>query len=494
VDHFTPGAAESGDAQCGPRLMLQVRSYQGALPAAPLARCFDAAGGTIGRGPDNALVLPDVLKTVSRVHARIDCADGAWWLTDLGSNPSRLDGRPVTPGARAPLADRGRLEIGAYVLDVTIEALACSPASGSSHDVVGLSGVAGLGKYDHAADLLVGMPPLATDALLDDPLARAAVLSGQPLPGAPFDPLFDPLGAPLRQSVQPATGHVAFAGSEHDHVPPEQFAFVPPAMAREVRQVISIPDDYDPLSDAPSGQQARSHREGSAKSVAPAAWPQPAAPASTDPTLAALLEGLGLDRSAVHERAGADLARLAGRMLRTAVSGTVNVLLSRSVLKREVRLDTTLLLQRDNNPLKFFPDGDSALQQMLNGGGSGYLPAEAALQRAFEDIRGHELAVLAGMRAALQHMLGRFDPHTLSAAPEAQAARGWLGKLPGRRKAQLWDQFAALHSELARASDDDLQALCGSAFNDAYARQAELLREGRPLNSTHSQRDDNVQQ
>jgi FHA domain-containing protein/type VI secretion system protein len=151
-----------------------------------------------------------------------------------------------------------------------------------------------------------------------------------------------------------------------------------------------------------------------------------------------------------------------------------------------------LLLQRDNNPLKFFPDGDSALQQMLSGRGRGYLPAEAALQRVFDDIRGHELAVLAGMRAALQHVLGRFDPHALSAASDAQDARGWLGKLPGRRKAQLWDQFTALYSELARASDDDLQALCGSAFNDAYERQAGLLRDGLPLTSTHSQRDDNV--
>lgn len=494
ADHFPPGAYGHDDVRPRSRLTLEVRSYQGTLPATPLGCCFDAAGGAIGRGPDNALVLPDALKTVSRVQARIDCADSAWWLTDLGSNPSRLNGRPVTAGGRTRLADRDRLEIGAYVLDVIVEALAVEPASSANHDVGGLFN---LGNRDHAEDLLgdIRMPPLATDALLGDPLAQAAVLAGAPLPGA----LFDPLGAPLRQSVQSADGRVAFAGSEHDHVSPEQFAFVPPAMAHGVQPAISIPDDYDPLNDAALGRQAHSHSVGGAdvvtpRTVASTVLAQSAAPAPTDLTLAALLEGLGIDRSAVRERSGADLGRLAGRMLRTAVSGTVNVLLSRSVLKREVRLDTTLLLQRDNNPLKFFPDGDSALQQMMSGRGNGYLPAEAALQRAFEDIRGHELAVLAGMRAALQHMLGRFDPHALSAAPEAQDARGWLGKLPGRRKAQLWDLFTALYSELARASDDDLQALCGSAFNDAYERQAGLLRDGEPLTPTHSQRDDNVQE
>ena len=88
-----------------------------------------------------------------------------------------------------------------------------------------------LANRDHAADLLGGMPPFATDALLGDPLAQAAVLAGAPLPGA----LFDPLGAPLRQSVHATDGRVAFAGSEHDHVSPEQFAFVPPETAPAVR-------------------------------------------------------------------------------------------------------------------------------------------------------------------------------------------------------------------------------------------------------------------
>lgn len=505
ADNLMPGAHEPGDEPPVTSMTLAARSYQGALPVTPIARCFEIPGGTIGRGPDNALVLPDALKTVSRVHARIDCADGAWWLTDIGSNPSRLNGRPVTPGVRTRLADRDRLEIGAYSLDVTIDARAVQHAqhTGSvDHDADALFSVS---TQDHARDLLDAAPPWGTDALLGDPLAQAAVLAGAPAPGA----LFDPLGAPLRQDVRLTDGRVAFAGSENDHVSPEQFAFVPPATAHGARDVMSIPDDYDPLSDAAIGRSEHNARSRSGNAVdgaagrtaAPDAFMQAPVPAcsaaagplaSGDATLCALLDGLGLDSSAVRERSAVELARLAGRMLRTAVTGTVNVLLSRSVLKREVRLDTTLLLQRDNNPLKFFPDGDSALHQMLSGRGSGYLLPEAALQGAFDDIRGHELAVLAGMRAALQHVLGRFDPQSLGAVCDAKDPRGWLGKLPGRRKAELWDEFTALYSELSRASDDDLQALCGNAFNDAYERQSGLLRDGHPLPLTHSQRGDNV--
>jgi FHA domain-containing protein/type VI secretion system protein len=176
-------------------------------------------------------------------------------------------------------------------------------------------------------------------------------------------------------------------------------------------------------------------------------------------------------------------------MLRTAVRGAVDVLLSRSVLKREIRVDTTLLLQRDNNPLKFFPDGDSALQQMLAGRSGGYLPAQTALQGAFDDIRRHELAVLGGMRAAIQHLLGRFDPQAIAVA---ETAHHWLDRLSARRKAKQWDRFVALHTELARASADDLQALCGSAFNDAYERQAGLRSGSQPHTFTHSQRDGDV--
>jgi FHA domain-containing protein/type VI secretion system protein len=170
-------------------------------------------------------------------------------------------------------------------------------------------------------------------------------------------------------------------------------------------------------------------------------------------------------------------------MLRTAIRGTVNVMLSRSVMKRGMGVDTTMLVPRGNNPLKFFPDGDSALAHMLRGAGAGYLAGDDALEGAFDDIRRHELAVLAGMRAAMQHLLRRFDPDVIAAE---RASRGWLDWLPGRRKAQQWDRLVALHRELMRASADDLAALCGNAFYDAYERHADGSPERAPHASSHA--------
>jgi predicted component of type VI protein secretion system len=79
--------------------------------------------------------------------------------------------------------------------------------------------------------------------------------------------------------------------------------------------------------------------------------------------LAALLRGLGLpaEAAAPARRAG----RNVGAMLREATAGTIDVLMARALTKRESRIEMTMLSPRANNPLKFFPNADGALTQML---------------------------------------------------------------------------------------------------------------------------------
>ncbi|SAK93440.1 FHA domain-containing protein [Caballeronia glebae] len=453
-------------------LTLTVDTYQGSAPDAPLACRFGVSGGTIGRGPDNTMTLPDAAKTVSRVHARIDWTEDGWRLADLGSNPSRVDGRPLASGQPARLAHGNVLEIGGYRLDVRTMERASAAAFDAPLGVHDLRGFDPLDPLDPASPF----EGAQTQAYAHDPLARAAVLADSPLPGPRFDPLAAPLGDAHSAHETPARldGHAAFAGSKSDHVPPEQFAYTPPAGAMAHAPAGGIPHDYDPLGDFALTPGAN---------AAPTPMPMPVAAndAIAESAYAALLDGMGVDAAALGARNAAEVARLAGAMLRTAVRGVVDVLLSRAVLKREISLDTTMLVQRDNNPLKFFPDGDGALAQMLRGASAGYLPAHTALEGAFDDIRRHELAVLAGTRAAMQHLLGRFDPQAIA---DADTRRGWLDRLPARRKARQWDRLVALHAELTRASADDLQALCGSAFNDAYERQANGRADAMPLASS----------
>jgi len=571
-------------------MTLAVSTYQGEPPDTPLVCRFDAAGGTIGRGPGNTMVLPDAAKTVSRVQARIDCTNDGWRLADLGSNPSRLNGRLLASGQLARLSNGDRIEVGAYRIEVStlgdvqpfdaplgmldrahgaglgeggfpLDGGALGPARAFTGGSLAadraaavtaftenrfVGGVAAAQAFTEAsphslvarevaptpslandplagngvaitrtcvvdsvspAQLLANRPlpgsiSADTHAFAEDPLARAAVLFGAPLPGAHFDPLGGPL--PGARTLPRTDGRAAFAGSASDHIPPEQFAYTPDAAAIAAATPAhrgGIPHDYDPLDDvalaarafapAPAGEprvavnvavpEARDNvtARAAANEVVNAA----SNGAATDATLAALLDGLGVDATVLRGRGAAEFAHCAGAMLRTAVRGTVDVLMSRSVMKRGMSVDTTLLVQRGNNPLKFFPDGDSALGQMLRGANAGYLTGEAALERAFDDIRRHELAVLGGMRAAMQHLLRRFDPEAIAGRDTSRGSLDWL---PGRRKAKQWDRLVALHGELVRASGDDLDALCGSAFNDAYERQADGSPDTAPHGSSHA--------
>src|SRR6267143_5166220 len=77
---------------------------------------------TIGRGPDNAIVVND--PSISTHHAQLVLVDGTYRLRDLGStNGTRVDGKPLT---EAVLRFDDRIQFGA--VDARYES---SEASGS---------------------------------------------------------------------------------------------------------------------------------------------------------------------------------------------------------------------------------------------------------------------------------------------------------------------------------------------------------------------------
>ncbi|TFW20080.1 type VI secretion system-associated FHA domain protein TagH [Duganella callida] len=234
-----------------------------------------------------------------------------------------------------------------------------------------------------------------------------------------------------------------------------------PLPEEELATIVKIPAGFDPL----------------ATLLAPV--PAPASTAADGAVLQALLNGLGLPALRPGQ-SPEQLAETVGAMLRAAVGGTMSVLMARALTKRESHIDMTMITAQANNPLKFFPDADSALAQMLGSRIPGYLPPVEALEGAFDDLRAHELAVIAGMRAALAAVVQRFDPHRLE---QRMPEPGHLDKLmPAARKARLWDRLTELYADLARDADEDLQRLFGEKFSAAYEQQVARLRA--PL-STH---------
>lgn len=472
-------------------LNLRILTYRNQPVPPGAAGRFAGAGGTIGRAPDNGLVLDDPSRYISRVHARIVFRDGAFFLEDVGSNPSVINDRPLGKGRDIMLGHGDRISIGDYQLQAVLEesfdaAPVVPPAPVNNPELP-------LFVPPPPPPPPVQLPPLdlpaapaaaVAQAVLADALAGANILDIGA--GGQFDPAgYDPLGLNLFGApAQAAPQHAA----ESDHLSPELAAFAMPApMAAAPPQPggFAIPHDYDPLADflprapAPAPVQEDATAWSAPPPVAvvtpvpPAPVAAPATPASDSEILQALLRGLGLPDLKLN-LPGAQVAENVGAMLREATAGTIDVLMARALTKKESRIDVTMLSVRENNPLKFFPNADGALTQMLTGSMAGYMPPVQAMAGAFDDLRAHELAVIAGMRAALAAVLHRFDPVQIERRLAVPTVMDKM--LASNRKAKMWDRLVELYEEIAREADDDLQRLFGEKFSEAYEEQVARLR------------------
>ena len=105
--------------------------------------------------------------------------------------------------------------------------------------------------------------------------------------------------------------------------------------------------------------------------------------------------------------------------------------------------------------------------------GGAYLPPVAAVRGGFDDLKAHQMAVMAGMQVALAALLRRFDPDTLEKRLKSQSVLDSI--LPAARKAKYWELYEELYKEIAREAEDDFQGLFGREFASAYERQVKKL-------------------
>jgi FHA domain-containing protein len=202
--------------------------------------------------------------------------------------------------------------------------------------------------------------------------------------------------------------------------------------------------------------------------------PPAAAPAAAHhELLAALLSGLDTPGLRLDTLTPETL-QLIGQLLRESMRGAVELLVARAALKREMRAEMTMIVSRENNPLKFSPTVEVALQHLLGPPAPGFMPSAAAVRDAFDDLRAHQLGVMAGMRAALEGVLGRFDPAQLEGKLTRKSAIGSL--IPSMRKARLWELFTELFAQLQTEAQDDFDELFGKAFLKAYEDQLDRLQ------------------
>ncbi|TAH48707.1 MAG: type VI secretion system-associated FHA domain protein TagH [Betaproteobacteria bacterium] len=315
-----------------------------------------------------------------------------------------------------------------------------------------------------------------------------AALAGTPLPAAKAAPVPDQVPE-LRGAYRPPAPVVpddAFLSWEQGPADRGREAPAPePEESAPVRPRVDVEVSFGAPPKAAAGQLRAD------AAVSPAAVaPQPPADVATsgavetaavalgeDATalLHAFLKGLGMPDLALPHGLTPEAMETIGRLLREATAGTLALLLARAVTKREVRAEVTMIVSRDNNPLKFSPDVEAALAHLLAPRGKGFLPPVEAMRDAYDDLRSHELGFMAGMRAALAGVLHRFDPAVLEQRLSGKSMLDSL--LPMNRRARLWDLYTELFREIASEAEDDFHALFGREFLRAYEEQVERLKE-----------------
>lgn len=202
----------------------------------------------------------------------------------------------------------------------------------------------------------------------------------------------------------------------------------------------------------------------------------PAAPSSHP--LRALFEGAALPLKDLTPMQADRMLRECGALLRAAVHG-IMMLLARGELRKEFGpAEGTMVAQLDNNPLKLMTDPNEAMEFLFDPAEDrteGFLDPVQAMGDACRDLRLHELALLAGMRAAVLGALARFDPSVI----ERELDRGAPGFSLASRKARLWETFVAHHEKLSREAREDFSQAFGRDFIGAYQAELRRLKGGR---------------
>ena len=190
----------------------------------------------------------------------------------------------------------------------------------------------------------------------------------------------------------------------------------------------------------------------------------------------AFLRGAGIPADAISAELTPELMELLGKLLANSLQGSIEQLASRSLVKQEVHADVTMVLVRNNNPLKFFPDSQTVLTQMLRKKMPGFMEPLEAVADARHDLRGHQLGVVAGTRASMRAVMERLDPAQFEAALPSP---GLLDKLaPSRRQAALWQEFVREYGAVAGEAHDQFKSVFGAAFLAAYEEEVARFNDG----------------
>lgn len=404
---------------------------------------------SVGRGEECTLVLEDPKKHVSRVHVELEEKDEGHYVVTVVSkvNPIFVNGKRHAPGSKLDMSAGDRFELGEYELELL------GPASAARTEFPTLE----VEETTRPNNPMLKVPREVAEEPrqektvpvepVEPPPAEEAALDTGKLP--PVEPgIFD----------EPEPAAPATAGPEGDVFGEATFV----GSSKAGTTATNLFDEATYVG-----------RPATAAGAAPV---KSAGGGSSRAAAEAFLKGLGLEGKELSDAEIEAFLLQSGKLMRAAVEGAMALLAARATAKKELRAeDRTMVASKDNNPLKLMSDPQEALAFLFDTKDrtGGFLDPVRAVGDAFDDLRAHEVALFAGMRAALIGAIQRFDPKTLEAELEKNA--GGLGL---NRKAKLWEQFASFQQKLARDAEDDFNKVFGKEFMGTYMAQVKRLKSG----------------
>jgi FHA domain-containing protein len=403
-------------------IKISVISYDNQASDNPPSAVFGPAGGSLGRGSDNELILPDPKCNISRRQASIKSDGMRHSIMNLSQvSPIRINGKKIPLAADVDLQFGDEIEIGLFLLRAE-SPFGAAPVINS----VARNG-AFVSPFAISLDQAQAAP--AVDEVL--PVDISLLDAADNVHNVHYADILDSTPE-ARHAVAAAKPAPAKAGPEELDVPELNSLFVVDTIKPE---------------------------------------PPKAAPAQALDSMAltqAFLRGARLPQDSMPGGITPEWMEAMGAFAAAVTNGMLQQLSEPPLRRQEVDPDSTNVLG-NNNPLRVLPNARSAMLQMFGAAVPGFMSAAAAIDDASAALRSHQEAYKAGMRATLADVLARLDPALLEEQIKSRPVIDSM--MVANRKAKCWALYGELFQDVCDSARDDNKLLFGEQFQQAYEEQ-----------------------
>ena len=404
----------------------------------------------IGRDQHLDWTLPDPTRFISGKHCEVHYKNGTYWLHDVSTNGTFLNGSDQRMRSPHELKNGDRLVIGQYIVGVSLDSGASAASDGS------------FGVSNGIVSQRAAYPELwANDADAPPPIDRQHMKMAREAP-RPINPDFLDWAAGVPE-VDASSSRRQPAASHPQQKPDMDWATGPlsrPAAIPEPAPPVVAPrrpvwkDDEVSTSDVSPFATRSSDIVDRAAPRSKGPIEQPVGPIPQAPIVVAKPSpGQSRDddfigrvaRAAMLPEdffAGKDTNQLAdqlGEIIRISVVSLMQLLQARNAAKRFTRSSNQTTIQAtENNPLKFSPTAEDAMRILFGPKTHSYLDARRAFAQGFDDLKSHQLKTYMAMQHAVTMLVADLDPTAIT--KDIEADDSIIDKVRSR-KSRLWDAF-----------------------------------------------------